>query len=170
MRWKNGRGSTVEIAREPAEGDFDWRVSTARVDEDGEFSLFPGYDRVIIALDGGGLVLRHREPGTEVLLGSLEPWVFSDDWSTTCALRTGPVRDFNVITRRGGVSAQVDVLRLRGSVRVDAPLSLLFCADGRFTSAGIEVGIEETLIADAPLVLETADSAIVIRVGLRRSG
>lgn len=168
MPWRNGRGSTAEIARAPAEGEFDWRVSMARVEEDGAFSLFPGYDRVILALDGGGMVLRHREPGTEAVLGPLEPWTFSGDWSTTCALRSGPIRDFNVITRRGSVAAQVDVIGLDGSMQVDAPLSLLFCAGGGFMSAGIEVGTGETLIADEPVTIESLGSAIVVRVALRR--
>lgn len=168
MPWKNGRGSTAEIAREPADAEFDWRVSMARVEEDGEFSIFPGCDRVILVLDGGGMVLRHREPGTEVLLGSLEPWTFSGDWSTSGALRSGPIHDFNVITRRGRAAAQVDVVRLEGAMRVDAPLSLLFCAEGSFAAAGIEVAANETLIADEPVTVASAGSAIVIRVALHR--
>jgi len=168
MRWKNGRGSTTEIARAPADGEFDWRVSMARVEEDGEFSLFPGYERVILALGGAGMVLRHREPGIEAILGPLEPWSFSGDWSTTCALRSGAISDFNVITRRGSATAQVDVVRLEGSMRFDAPLSLLFCADGHFTADGIEVGTGETLIADAPATIDTLGSAIVVRVALHR--
>lgn len=169
MRWKNGRGSTTEIAREPAEGEFDWRVSMARVEEDGEFSLFPGYDRVILALDGDGMTLRHREPGTEAVLGPLEPWTFSGDWSTTCALRSGPISDFNVITRRGSVSAQVDVVRLEGPMRIDARPALLFCADGHFACGAIEVNTGETLIADEPVTIEPRASAIVVMVALDRA-
>ena len=46
VRWKNGGGWTTELARAPAEGEgeFDWRISIAEVDVDGEFSRFPGIE------------------------------------------------------------------------------------------------------------------------------
>jgi environmental stress-induced protein Ves len=59
MPWKNGGGTTIEIARspEPPEGagldDLDWRVSMARVDGPGPFSRFEGVDRTLAVLDGG---------------------------------------------------------------------------------------------------------------------
>lgn len=44
MPWKNGLGFTLEIARKPSAetDDFDWRVSMADVENDGEFSYFSG--------------------------------------------------------------------------------------------------------------------------------
>ena len=108
--WKNGRGLTSEGAREPHHGEeFDWRVSMAGISEDGPFSHFPGYNRVIVALDGAGFSLVHAELDRTVLLGSLEPYEFSGDWATDCQLRGGPVRDFNVITARTRASARVEV-------------------------------------------------------------
>ncbi|MCM2313726.1 MAG: HutD family protein [Thermoanaerobaculia bacterium] len=108
--WKNGRGMTSEIAREPRTGEeFDWRVSMAGITEDGPFSNFAGYNRVIVALDGAGFSLVHAEIDRSVLLGSLEPYEFSGDWATNCQLRGGPVRDFNVITARTRASARVEV-------------------------------------------------------------
>ncbi|MGK2856915.1 MAG: HutD/Ves family protein [Thermoanaerobaculia bacterium] len=108
--WKNGRGVTSEIAREPRSGEeFDWRVSMAGIAEDGPFSHFPGCNRVIVALDGAGFTLDHAELDRTVLLGSLEPYEFSGDWMTICQLRGGAVRDFNVITSRTRASARVEV-------------------------------------------------------------
>ncbi|MFA6956054.1 MAG: HutD family protein [Thermoanaerobaculia bacterium] len=108
--WKNGRGVTSEIAREPAAGDdFAWRVSMASVVEDGPFSNFAEHNRVIVALDGEGFSLVHPQLDRSVLLGSLEPYEFSGDWETICQLRGGPVRDFNVITARTQASARVEV-------------------------------------------------------------
>lgn len=42
MPWKNGQGSTLELARSHGEGldDFDWRVSIADVKTAGSFSFF----------------------------------------------------------------------------------------------------------------------------------
>ena len=43
MPWKNGLGSTLEVARSHGEGldDFDWRISIADVKNEGSFSYFP---------------------------------------------------------------------------------------------------------------------------------
>ena len=49
VRWKNGAGWTTEIAARP-DGDFDWRLSVAEVDEDSEFSRFPADDRTLLVL------------------------------------------------------------------------------------------------------------------------
>ena len=60
MPWKNGRGETVEIAISPDGAgidDFDWRLSMARVETDGPFSLFAGIDRTLAVLEGEGIFL-----------------------------------------------------------------------------------------------------------------
>ena len=54
MPWKNGYGSTTELAVEPPDAAldrFDWRVSVAELRGSGPFSTFPGYDRIIVQLD-----------------------------------------------------------------------------------------------------------------------
>lgn len=58
--WKNGLGFTEEIYREPADLSlpFWWRISIATVAQNGEFSLFDGYERIISVLDGAGMCLR----------------------------------------------------------------------------------------------------------------
>ena len=59
MPWKNGAGTTAEIAIEPAgadfrEGKFAWRLSSARIEDENQFSQFPGYDRILTVLSGEG--------------------------------------------------------------------------------------------------------------------
>lgn len=66
MPWKNGGGSTQELACWPPGADmnsFEWRVSLATVDRPGPFSVFPAIDRQIMLLGGDGLHL--RSPGWE---------------------------------------------------------------------------------------------------------
>jgi len=114
--WKNGRGVTAELAVFPAgtafeHGDFDVRVSRATIDEAGPFSAFPGFDRVIVVLDGDGLVLDHGDAAPRARVRPLEPYAFSGDWPTTAELTNGPVADFNVIVRRGVRRADVRVCR-----------------------------------------------------------
>jgi len=58
--WKNGGGTTREVCAFPPGATldgFDWRLSMATVAKDGPFSAFPGIDRVLIVLAGGGLDL-----------------------------------------------------------------------------------------------------------------
>jgi environmental stress-induced protein Ves len=65
--WKNGGGSTTEIAVAPPGAsldDFDWRISMARVASDGPFSEFPGIDRTLAIVKGNGmsLAIANAEP------------------------------------------------------------------------------------------------------------
>jgi len=116
VAWKNGRGVTEELALWPAgaalqRGDFDWRISCAAVDEAGPFSGFPGFDRVLVVTSGAGLRLQHGTRTPIVRVRPLVPHRFSGDWPTTATLLGGPVNDFNVLTRRGIVQAELTVLR-----------------------------------------------------------
>ena len=68
MPWKNGGGSTTEIAICPEGsgipgGQFRWRVSIADVVADGPFSRFSGYDRHIMVVEGAGMTLNTRGHG-----------------------------------------------------------------------------------------------------------
>lgn len=114
--WKNGGGTTQEIACGAAPGAFDWRVSVARIEADGPFSSFPGVDRVIVLLDGAGVRLRSNDSGIDHWLDvPLVPWAFPGEAAIT-ATCLGPdgnhaSRDFNVMTRRAALQATVSVLR-----------------------------------------------------------
>ncbi len=115
--WKNGRGTTTELALWPAgasfeRGDYDWRLSAAAVVADGPFSSFPGYERILTVTGGAGLVLEHGAHAPRARLRRLEPHRFSGDWETRAALVAGPVTDFNVILRRERVRAEVSALAL----------------------------------------------------------
>ena len=50
--WKNGKGVTLELAinNEGTLANFDWRLSIAKVDTNGEFSDFMGYTRNLVFL------------------------------------------------------------------------------------------------------------------------
>ncbi|HEU4539125.1 MAG TPA: HutD family protein, partial [Polyangiaceae bacterium] len=59
--WKNGGGTTREIAAMPPDAGtsgFAWRVSVAEIARPGPFSAFPGVDRQIVLLAGEGVRLR----------------------------------------------------------------------------------------------------------------
>jgi uncharacterized protein len=102
--WKNGGGSTTEIAVGPAGSSleaFDWRVSMARVASDGPFSDFAGIDRTLAIVKGSGLVLTIGEGAPLTLSGETDPVSFSGDTPTSARLTAGEITDLNVMTRRG---------------------------------------------------------------------
>lgn len=104
MRWKNGGGTTTEIARSPAGDsldDFDWRVSMAQVASPGPFSRFGGVDRSIAVLEGDGITLRIEGRGETRLDPGSPPFAFPADIAVTASLAGGAIDDFNVMTRRG---------------------------------------------------------------------
>lgn len=109
--WRNGGGTTAEIATWPADagGDaFVGRVSIANLDRDSVFSAWPGIDRTFVLLDGDGVVLAHD--GAEVTLAALhDPYRFSGDRSSSCRLVGGPARAFNLMVRRGEARGEVVV-------------------------------------------------------------
>ncbi|MFO1144549.1 MAG: HutD family protein [Amaricoccus sp.] len=100
--WKNGGGTTAELLAAPAGSgfdDFDWRISTARVEASGPFSLFPGVDRVLTVLEGGAIALeiagvRHA------LDADSAPFTFPGDVPCFGHLDAGPLLDLNVMVRR----------------------------------------------------------------------
>ena len=102
MPWKNGYGSTTELAVEPPDAAldrFDWRVSVAELRGSGPFSTFPGSDRIIVQLDGPPMALAHAGRPS-VVLEHLVPYAFSGDDETTSTV-DGVAHDFNLIVRRG---------------------------------------------------------------------
>jgi len=113
QRWKNGAGTTREIAVEPAGAgtdDFDWRLSLAEVDRDAPFSAFPGVDRCIVLLRGAGMALQADGAASAHDLRPLQPWSFPGERAIAARLLAGPCSDFNVMTRRGRWRADVRAL------------------------------------------------------------
>jgi len=107
--WKNGGGETVELAVSPVGAsleDFDWRISMARVERDGPFSLFPGIDRTMLVRSGAGVLLTVDGLETRLLPGK-QPFHFAGDSQTTCRLLAGPVTDINIMSRRSASSHAV---------------------------------------------------------------
>jgi uncharacterized protein len=117
LPWKNGRGTTRELALWPCgasfeRGDFDWRISAAAVAENGPFSPFPGLERVLVLTEGAGLWLEHGGASPRVHVERLAPYRFAGEWPTSAELCGGPVEDFNVLCRRGKARAEVEVWRV----------------------------------------------------------
>ena len=80
MPWKNGGGSTRELACWPPGADtsgFDWRVSVASIAAAGPFSVFAGVDRNIMLLDGDGVHL--AQPVDDSAARAERPFTSTED-------------------------------------------------------------------------------------------
>ncbi|RJT37241.1 HutD family protein [Mesorhizobium waimense] len=135
MPWKNGGGTTTEIAVSP-EGagldDFDWRVSMARVEAGGSFSSFADVDRTLAVLEGEGIILNIAGQAPKELTGTTAPFSFPADVPTGASLIAGPITDLNVMTRRTRMTHTIE--RLLISTVTDVPsaadATLILCLDG----------------------------------------
>lgn len=105
--WKNGGGTTTEIAIHP-EGagwdDFLWRIGIADIRQSGPFSNFPGVNRSILLLDcpvDSGMTLTVDGTSQDMVQGEFID--FAGESVTEGTLRGQAVRDFNVLSRRDAV-------------------------------------------------------------------
>jgi hypothetical protein len=106
-RWKNGLGWTREILRSPAEGDWNWRLSIAEIDDDAPFSRFDNVERELVLLAGNGLSL-HFDDGVEQVLQPPHDRVrFAGERGVTARLIDGPTQDFNLMWRRDRIDARL---------------------------------------------------------------
>ncbi len=116
MPWKNGAGTTTEIAIDLPNADvggrFRWRLSIADVERSGPFSAFPGYERTIMVIAGRGMDLAVGDQPARRLERLFEPFVFSGDATAECRLLDGPIRDFNLMAERSSLQSRMTVVRL----------------------------------------------------------
>ncbi|MCP3461039.1 HutD family protein [Bradyrhizobium sp. CCGUVB23] len=108
--WKNGGGSTTEIAAEPAGASldtFDWRISMAQIAVDGPFSEFLGIDRTLSVVKGIGLSLKIGDNAPVTLDRRSGAISFAGELATSAQLTSGEITDLNVMTRRQRFSHRV---------------------------------------------------------------
>lgn len=112
--WRNGGGVTRELASHPGaspeEGAWDWRVSIADVTKAGEYSAFPGMERLLTVVEGELLLL--SVDGAEHPLEKYRPFRFPGGAESFSALPTGDIRNLNVITREGTFKAYTSIVEL----------------------------------------------------------
>ena len=157
--WKNGGGSTTEIAASP-EGatleTFDWRISMARIASDGPFSDFPGIDRTLAVIKGAGLILSIGSNAPVMLSRGTESVSFAGDTPTSARLTEGEITDLNVMTRRGHFSHRL--------LRITTPVSYDFAED----DIAIVLSLDGTATVNCgrnSVTLAHGDAALVSRAG-----
>lgn len=183
MPWRNGLGTTREIAVEPpgkaaGEAGFRWRLSIADIERDCEFSAFPGINRSIMLLDGKGMDL-FVDGQCLSLDRPFRPRDFSGDASARCRLHAGPVRDFNIMSAATTCRHEWRIVEEFPFPATNSPATqcALVCLKGmvnvRMHGESLRLESEDTLLPDASGVFEitTDDSdACVLLVRFRDSG
>jgi uncharacterized protein len=133
--WKNGGGSTTEIAIAPPGASldtFDWRISLATISASGPFSAFPGVDRTLALVDGPGVMLENGDEGRFVLSEDDPIVEFAGESVVSATLAGGTTTDFNVMTRRARCHHRLG-RRVLSGISEFAPrgdVTILFLAEG----------------------------------------
>jgi environmental stress-induced protein Ves len=138
VAWKNGGGTTREIAVFPPGAgmdDFLWRLSMAKVERAGAFSVFASVDRTLAVMGG---TLHLTGPRIDVLLDrESSPHPFDGGDAIWGEPLDGPVLDLNAMVRRGRCAC-----------------SMVRCSKGsmvRPSGAGFVIALEDQDLAEAAL-------------------
>jgi uncharacterized protein len=168
MPWKNGGGTTLEIAIHPPDAawaGFDWRMSIAEIESDGPFSTFPGIDRTLVVLAGRGMRLTGiRDEPVDVRPYDLV--TFAGEAQVESRLLDGPTRDLNVMTRRP-VHADVRVVQRERIAWAGAAAYVCHAASRSCAcvvgDATVEVREAHTLVCDAPaFAVDASDGGVAV--------
>jgi environmental stress-induced protein Ves len=138
-RWKNGGGTTRQIAAFPEDADlanFAWRVSLATIAAGGPFSAFSGVDRLMLVLSGR-LELEMAGASPVTLDGASPAFAFPGDAPVTALAPATPVADVNVMVRRGLFTAALERRAVSGTAAVvSQDVSFILAPTG-----GVEVAV-----------------------------
>ncbi len=175
--WKNGGGSTREVAAYPAGAgidDFLWRVSVAEIGRPAEFSHFSGIDRQLMLLQGSGIELRlpqrlHR------LSEAFETVQFAGETPVYAAPLAGSCLALNVMARRGRSHAALAVIRGSHQSTEAAGPRVYFVAQGRFRAEGagggpVELGQHDAIAVTGGatgLRFSAAEDAVLVEIEFR---
>ncbi len=164
--WKNGLGSTLELATDAAApgGEWTWRLSAADVPSRAEFSRFPGIDRFLACLTGPGLNLERA--GATVLVPREGEALFFAGEEAAAGAPLGPgVRDINLMLRRGRWRGRLVLARGR-PLALDAPLVLVHAPAGSpallvdAAEGACEIAPGGTLVASGRVALAGAGASV----------
>lgn len=159
MPWRNGGGVTREYLTQPGSDGFEWRMSVADVANDGPFSAFPGFDRILVLLSGAGMTL-HDASGADVTLHQpLDHHRFAGEAAIDATLVEGPTTDLNLFWRRDLWRADMHVQRSP----VDLPsgsLALVYVVEGTANIDGETLRPGDALATETTTCLE-GDATVV---------
>lgn len=148
--WKNGGGTTVDIA---FSGDV-WRFGRTPIVQAGPFSDYSGFDRVQVLVSGSGLVL--ETPAGEIdVRRPFCPVHFTGETAIVSRLEAGPVEVVNLIGARAHVKVDIVTLDEGHTVVLGPGTHIAYSPHGE-AKVAVE-GDERRLAPDHALRLDLTD-------------
>lgn len=138
--WKNGGGVVIDIAGETRQGAASptgwdatlWRFGRTTIPVGAPFSDLAGFDRLLMVVEGRGLVL--RTPTEEI--GVREPFVpvrFAGETQIVSRLEAGPVDVVNLIADRAYATIELARLAHEASKTLAPGIHVIYAAAGACT-------------------------------------
>lgn len=160
--WKNGRGTTRELAVSENYGHTVWRLSLADITQDGAFSTFPRMTRIHTIVAGQGLQLTGGE--ATLTAKPFHPLHFDGGLPLTARLLDGACRAFNVIYNPKLVTASAQTLTGDRVITTEGQHALfVLCGKLDLGPAGT-FGSGDGLVSDHAVSGVMADDAQVLQI------
>ncbi len=165
--WKNGGGTTREIAIGRISDQAAWRISRADVGQDSAFSDFAGLTRILTVVSGHGMVLKYDGGALDANLW--EPVVFDGGLKIASQLKDGPLTDLNLMFDpshcAGEVVTQCGPCALDIAL-TDAGITAFHVLAGTPDIRGTKLDIADTAFLDAPARLNLSEGDAVLEIRL----
>lgn len=160
MPWANGQGQTIQMLRRDApDGSLLFRLSRARVIQDGPFSMFPGIERNLTVISGAGFDLVGDQT---IRADPLVPVAFPGDVKLAAARVRDSCEDFNVMTARSLPKPDVRVVTEPADFSPDGGLLCVFAI--RAARCGdVLLGANDLFVTDNPVQC-SGGTMIVVRL------
>jgi environmental stress-induced protein Ves len=156
--WKNGGGTTTDIAGASDEAGEVWRFGRTPIVAAGPFSDYAGFDRLQVVVAGRGLVLQTPTGAIDVRT-PFRPVRFAGETPIVSRLVNGPVEVVNLIGRRAAVRLDLRIAAEGQAMAMAPGIHLVYAADG---PARLELaGQAMALAADHALRLDAERPAVL---------
>jgi uncharacterized protein len=168
MPWRNGAGTTLEIAIDDSPTDsssapFLWRLSMADLAGDGPFSQIADVDRIIVLLAGTDVMLTING-APPAALRRHQIISFPGDVPTSMTMAPGRGRDLNLMWDRTRATGKVEIMRAGDAVLwIDAQVAFVVALGGRATVAVDDA--EHVLGEQETMRLDRGGSTFAVRGG-----
>jgi environmental stress-induced protein Ves len=157
--WKNGGGTTVDIAGQ----DDVWRFGRTPITASGPFSDYTGFDRLQVLVVGRGLVLETPDGEIDVRT-PFKPVRFRGETPIKSRLEAGPVEVVNLIGKRSDVAIDLVVLAGGQSVQLGNGIHLAYAAAGTAKIDGHDIPADHALRIEAqrPTMIACAGGMLLL--------